>query len=84
MDSDKDSSEDESMDENENITDDEDFMELALLVTFPRNKKKFRKRPDHFSKWNNQEFYDRFRLSKTTVKYVLGLIEEKISSPTTR
>jgi len=70
--------------ESENMTDDEDFMEFALLIAFPRKKKVFHERPNHFQKWNQREFFARFRLSKLTTQYILGLIEDKISSPTTR
>jgi len=31
-----------------NMTDDEDFMELALLLAFPRKKKMFLERPNPF------------------------------------
>ncbi len=75
---------DDDLSESEYITDDEDFCEFALLIAFPRKVKKFQHRPDHFLKWTDGEFYDHFRLSKSTVKYVLGLIRQQISSPTTR
>ncbi len=61
-----------------------DFLELSLLISFARKRKVFRRRANHFRIWNDKEFYDRFRLSKYVVKYVLSLIEDKISTPTTR
>lgn len=72
------------MDTDEEITDDEDFVQLMLVVTFPRRKKVFRARPNPFQIYANQDFFDRFRLSKSTARFVLGLIETRISSATTR
>lgn len=53
--------------EEENMTDDEDLIEFAVLIAFPKRKKIFRNRPDHFTALRDDEFIDRFRLSKTTV-----------------
>ncbi|XP_050065881.1 putative nuclease HARBI1 [Aphis gossypii] len=67
-----------------NMTDDEDFMELALLVDFPRKRKMFLKRPNHFTKWRDEQFFNRVRLSKNTVYFILDHIKERIASPTNR
>ncbi|XP_065200775.1 putative nuclease HARBI1 [Planococcus citri] len=71
-------------DDDENLTSDEDFQELVYKIAFPRRKKKFRHRIDHFVEWNEQEFLDRFRLSKSTVMYLVEKLKSKISSRTTR
>jgi hypothetical protein len=45
------------MSANENdVTDDEDFVELAILVAFPR-KRMFLERPNHFTKWRDEQFF---------------------------
>jgi len=67
-----------------NMTDDEDFMELALLVAFPRKRKMFLERPNHFTKWRDEQFFNRFRLSKNTVYFILDHIKERLASPTNR
>lgn len=63
---------------------DHSLFELAELVGFPRKAKVIRDRPDHFQTWRDHEFLQRFRLSKNTVKFILDVIETKISSPTNR
>lgn len=70
-------------------TDDEneaedDFVQLAEFVAFSRQKKMIRKQPDHFQIWRDDEFLHRFRLKKDTVKFILYMIESKITSQTTR
>lgn len=67
-----------------NMTDDEDFMELALLVAFSRKRKMFLERPNHFTKWRDEQFFNRFRLPKNTVYFILDHIKERIASPTNR
>lgn len=71
-------------DPNDEITDDEDFLEFALLIQFPRNRKIIRQRPDHFEKWRDFEFLERFRLSKNTVRFIIDKLRGAISSPTNR
>lgn len=66
----------------DDITDDEDFAELMWIVAFPRRRRRFRNRIDHFEFWNNDEFFDCFRLSKATIRYVLDLIGDKIALAT--
>lgn len=63
---------------------DDSLFELAELVAFPRQAKVIRERPDHFQTWRDDEFLQRFRLSKNTVKFLLDVIETKIASPTDR
>ncbi|KAF0720277.1 putative nuclease HARBI1, partial [Aphis craccivora] len=62
----------------------DDFEHLAELVAFPRRVKIIRKRPDHFKVWRDDEFLNRFRLNKDTVKFILRIIESKIVSQTNR
>lgn len=61
---------------------DEEFDELAVLVAFPRQRRIFRPRTDHFSWWRDDEFFDRFRLSKNTVRFIIDLIGDRICSRT--
>jgi len=63
---------------------DDDFVHLAELVAFPRRAKVIRERPDHFNVWSDEEFLNRFRLKKDTIKFILRLIEPKIKSQTSR
>lgn len=70
--------------EEDYITDDDDVMELAVIVAFPRKKKMFLERPNHFTKWRGEQFFNRFRLSQPTVYFILNHIKERISSPTNR
>lgn len=61
---------------------DEEFEDLALLVAFPRRQRIFRPRTDHFTWWRDDEFFDRFRLSKNTVRYIVDMISDRICSRT--
>lgn len=70
-------------DESDSDSDDSLF-ELADLVAFPRQAKVLRERPDHFQAWRDNDFLQRFRLNKNTVKFILDVIETKIASPTDR
>lgn len=44
--------------EESNVTDDEDFVELAILLAFPRKRKMFLERPNHFTKWRDEQFFN--------------------------
>lgn len=55
----------------EDLTDDEDFLELIQIELFPRKPRTFREKIDHFEKWDESEFRERFRLSKDTVRLIL-------------
>ncbi len=70
------------IDPNEELTDDEDFMDVAVIIAFPRRRKVIRPRPDHFTIWRNDEFVDRFRLSKNTTWFLIDRLRNTISSPT--
>lgn len=66
----------------EEITDDEDFIELVQQEL--RAPRVFRPRENHFEKWNDEEFKDRFRVSKHVAQYLIDKISHLISSPTAR
>lgn len=53
----------------------------SVLVAF-RRQRIYRLRTDHFARWRDDEFFDRFRLSKRTVSYIVDLIRDRISSHT--
>jgi len=71
-------------DDNHESDSDSSLFELACIIGFPRQAKTIRDRPDHFQVWRDNEFLQRFRLTKTTVKFILDVIETKIASPTDR
>ncbi|KAJ8964653.1 hypothetical protein NQ314_004724, partial [Rhamnusium bicolor] len=56
-----------------------DFLELVELEAFPRAPRNFRNRENHFLKWNENEFRERFRLSKETVQLIVDEIRDEIS-----
>jgi hypothetical protein len=66
------------------LTDDEDFFELYQLVQHPRERQVYRVRENHFTKWRDVEFKERFRLSKEVVQFVIEEVSEIISSQTER
>lgn len=61
---------------------DEEFENLAVLIVFPRRQKIFRTRINHFASWRDDEFFDRFRLSKSTVRFIVDLIGDHLKSRT--
>ncbi|KAL1492022.1 hypothetical protein ABEB36_012526 [Hypothenemus hampei] len=70
----------------EDLSDDEDILELVNIELFQnvRTQKVFRIRENHFQKWNDTEFFQRFRLSKNGVRFVLTYIANDIAHPTER
>lgn len=64
--------------------DDEDILEYVHMINRPRRARLVRERPNHFEKWDDQDFFARFRLSKQTVRRLVTEIEEDIASPTDR
>lgn len=68
--------------EDDSDFEDEEFENLALLLAYPRQQRIFRHRTDHFTWWRDDEFFDRFRLSKDTVRFIVNLIEDRICSRT--
>ncbi|KAK9674834.1 hypothetical protein QE152_g40821 [Popillia japonica] len=66
------------------LSDDEDFLELVNIVMHPRQPKVYRERTNEFNKWSDEEFRNRFRLSKPVVEYVTDEIADEISSESNR
>ncbi|KAK9681280.1 DDE superfamily endonuclease [Popillia japonica] len=67
------------------LSDDEDFLELVNIVMHPRQPKVYRERTNEFNKmWSDEEFRNRFRLSKPVVEYVRDEIADEISSESNR
>lgn len=63
---------------------DEDYMELVVLRCFPRRRKILQPRRDYFECLPDEDFFQRFRLSKSTVQFIIDKLRGAISSPTTR
>lgn len=61
---------------------DEDFDQLIVMIAFPKKPRIFRPRKDHFTYWRDDEFFNRFRLSKNTVRFIVDLIGDRICSRT--
>lgn len=68
----------------EELTDDEEFLELVDHFLHQRIPQVYRDRPDHFLKWNENDFKKRFRLSKHVVNFITDSIAEVISSRTNK
>lgn len=68
---------------NNNIDSDDDE-EILLYVVRPRKPKVFKTRRDYFTELDDEQFFCRFRLTKTTVLVLLNCIENKIKSATER
>lgn len=68
--------------ENDLDFDDDEFDHLALISAFPRRQQIFRPRIDQFTAWREDKFFNRFRLSKNTVRFLVDLIGDKIKSRT--
>ncbi len=54
-------------------TDDEDFLELTLLITFPRKRRIFHDHANHFEMYDDSEFFNHFPLFKTTAHCILDI-----------
>lgn len=55
--------------------------EVEIVV---RRRKVYRNRVDCYNKYNESEFFERFRLTKETVAALLDQIQHLISLPTNR
>lgn len=62
----------------EELTDDEDFLQILNGFVQPRRPQTFRNRPSHFEIWTDNEFKCRFRLEKRTVRFLIDQISEDI------
>ncbi|KAL4713404.1 hypothetical protein ACJJTC_010389 [Scirpophaga incertulas] len=65
-------------------SDDEDITDFINYCTTPRRVRLYRTRINHFQNWDEGEFYNRFRLTKSAAYVVLEQIKDNIKWPTTR
>lgn len=68
----------------EELSEDEDFLELIHHHIHPRCAKVYRNRPNYFVDFNDREFKVRFRLEKEVVQFIIEQISDEISSNTDR
>ncbi|KAI4467159.1 hypothetical protein MML48_2g00020421 [Holotrichia oblita] len=68
----------------EQLIDDEDFVESIRIVENRRAPNRYMQRRDHFNIWTEQEFRQRYRLSKDTVRFVIHEISDEIANNTAR
>ncbi len=61
--------------------DDEEIIQFLMHINRPRT---FQDRINHINKWDEADFFRRFRLKKCTFMYVLGRIEAKLVTKTNR
>ncbi|CAI6346974.1 unnamed protein product [Macrosiphum euphorbiae] len=73
---------DQNFFESDSDIEDDDFNDLMVMIVFPRRQRNFRQRADHFTHWRDDEFFDRYRLSKTSVRFIINLIGDRICSRT--
>ncbi|XP_065219385.1 putative nuclease HARBI1 [Planococcus citri] len=59
------------------------FLSLLTILALCKPRE-IQKRTDYFDTYSDQDFLDRFRISKKSAKFVLDLIEEQIASPPNR
>lgn len=64
--------------DNENMSDEEN----ASIALYIRRTRVIRYRPNHFERWDDCEFYNRFRMSKQTAKLILNQIAPRIENKT--
>ena len=60
---------------------------LKLHTFFDRKERKpyhMRERVDYFDYWDENEFFDRYRVSKRTAREVLSLIRDKLEPKSNR
>jgi len=72
------------MDTSSSSSDDESIIAFVTKLGQPRKNRVFRNRADNFLEWDENEFYNRFRLTKRCVNIVLDQITFKIQSSTDR
>lgn len=72
------------MNDSDDESDDDEFMDAMLHAIFPRRPKVYRPRTDYFVELRDFEFLERFRLSKEATTWVLAKIRSEIASMTTR
>jgi len=62
----------------------EDEVNFVQHLDRPRVVRIHRNRTNQFTKWDDMEFYRRFRLSKNVVNIILERLRERLESPTNR
>ncbi len=68
--------------ENGSSDEDDKFLHVVFNIVFPRRLKIFHRRPNLVVKYRDPEFSQRFRFSKSIVKFIISLIKDEIKSPT--
>lgn len=63
---------------------DEEILEFIVDNIKPRKAYKVQERINHMEKWNDEEFFIRFRLMKHTILMLLEMIEEQLTFKTDR
>lgn len=64
---------------------DELIQAQELYEVFPRRRGYVvRERRDHFNHWNEDEFFHRFRFSKTTAREIVNLVRPQLLRATER
>lgn len=67
-----------------------EILQLSIILLFldyskfKRKQYTVRKRRDFFKFWNNEEFLNRFRVSKRTAKEILEIIRPQLEPKNTR
>jgi len=72
------------MDSSPNSSDDDTVIAFVNRLGQPRKQRVFRNQIDKFLEWDENEFFNRFRLTKRCVNIVLDLITFKIQSSADR
>lgn len=66
------------------LTHDEDFLELIEHILIPRAPRQYQQRPNHFEVCNEKQFIARFRLSKVVVSLITDEITPGIRNNSER
>lgn len=69
---------------NIDIFESDDDEEIVMYIARPRRPKVFKTRSDYLNNLDDEQFFYRFRLTKSTVIIILNQIEEVIMSTTNR
>ncbi len=70
--------------ENESSDGDDEFLHAVFDIVFLHRLMIFHHRPNPLIKYRDPKFFQRFRFSKSTVKFIISLIKDEIKSPTER
>lgn len=66
------------------LSDDEDGIVVFERIFRVRRPKTISIRTNYFEKWDEVDFFRRFRVHKATANFVIDMIKDEISSPTLR